>query len=63
MRFLVANSFKHVFVYLDVMEECKGRYIAFVSDWLTQKGLQKLSSEEGPQRHFSCVIRFCHTIE
>ena len=26
---------------LDEMEEFKGRDIAFVSDWLTKKGLQK----------------------
>ena len=31
----VANSYKHMF---------KGRDIAFVSDWLTKKGLQKLCS-------------------
>ena len=29
---------------LDEMEEFKGRDIAFVSDWLTKKGLQKLCS-------------------
>ena len=29
---------------LDEMEEFKGRDIAFVSDWLTRKGLQKLCS-------------------
>ena len=29
---------------LDEMEEFKGRDIAFVSDWLTNKGLQKLCS-------------------
>ena len=32
----VANSYKHVFG-----REFKGRDIAFVSDWLTKKGLQK----------------------
>ena len=29
---------------LDEMEEFKGRDIAFVSDWLTKKGCQKLCS-------------------
>ena len=29
---------------LDEMEEFKGRYRTFVSDWLTKKGLQKLLS-------------------
>ena len=29
---------------LGEMEEFKGREIAFVSDWLTKKGLQKLCS-------------------
>ena len=32
----VDNSYKHVFG-----REFKGRDIAFVSDWLTKKGLQK----------------------
>ena len=39
----VANSFKHV---LEGMEEFKGTHVAFVSDWLAKKGLQKLFSKE-----------------
>ena len=31
---------------LDEMEEFKGTHIAFVSDCLAKKGLQKLSSKE-----------------
>ena len=37
----VANSYNTC---LGEMEEFKGRDIAFVRDWLTKKGLQKLCS-------------------
>ena len=43
------------------MEEFKGRDMAFVSDWLTKK-VFNLSSREGLQRNFGCLIRTFHTI-
>ena len=46
---------------LDEMEEFEEIDIAFVSDWFTEKGLQKL--KEGLHRNFDCVIRLCHTIK
>ena len=39
---VVAN--RYINTCLDEMEEFKGRDIAFMSDWLTKKGLQKLCS-------------------
>ena len=43
---------------LDEVEEFKGRYIAFVSDWLTKEVFKSCS-----QRNIGCVIRLCHTME
>ena len=43
-RFFFWASLTAINTCLDEMEEFKGRDIAFVSDWLTRKGLQKLCS-------------------